>query len=65
MPQDCPNNAQQKEKEAIYFLNRYTGKLIREQVMGEAWLKWIYGSPLGKLSLHTLVKRAIFSKLLG
>ncbi|MEG0837502.1 MAG: phosphatidylserine decarboxylase [Akkermansia sp.] len=65
MPQDCPNNAQQKEKEAIYFLNRYTGKLIREQVMGEAWLKWIYGSPLGKLALHTLVKRAIFSKLLG
>jgi len=49
----------------IYLHNRQTGAREVEQVYGEAWLRRLYGNPLGKLTLHTLVKRAIFSKLYG
>lgn len=50
---------------AITYFNRYTKHLEEEQVMGERWLKWIYGNPLGQCALHLLVKRAFFSKWLG
>lgn len=53
------------KKEDIIFFNRYTGQFEKEQIAGEAWIRWVYGSPLGKLALHALVKRALFSKLLG
>ena len=53
------------DSEDIVFFNRYTGQFEKEQIAGEAWIKWIYSSPLGKLALHTLVKRAFFSKLFG
>jgi len=36
-----------------------------EQVYGEAFLKWAYGNPLGKLALHSFVKRPFFSKWYG
>lgn len=36
-----------------------------EQVYGEAFLKWAYGNPLGKLALHTFVKRPGFSRWYG
>lgn len=49
----------------IIFFNRYTKQFEKEQIAGEAWMRWIYGSPLGKLALHTLIKRAFFSKLMG
>lgn len=49
----------------IYYLNRYTGKQEREQVLGEKCLTWVYGSTLGKLSLFLLVKRSFFSKFFG
>jgi len=49
----------------IRFLNRYTGEIETEEIYGEAFLRWIYGSPLGKASLHVLVKRAFFSKWYG
>ncbi len=49
----------------IIFYNRYTGQMEREKVMGERSLRWVYGSPLGRLSLHLLLKRACFSRLLG
>ena len=49
----------------IKFYNRYTGKMETEQVYGEAFLKWAYGNPLGKLALHTLVKRPAFSHWYG
>lgn len=51
--------------EGITFYNRYTGQLEQEKVLGEKSLRWVYGTPLGQLSLHVLVKRAIFSRLLG
>lgn len=49
----------------IQFYNRYTGKMETEQVYGEAFLLWAYGNPLGKMALHTLVKRPAFSKWYG
>jgi phosphatidylserine decarboxylase len=49
----------------ITLLNRHTGRMETEQVYGEKWLQRIYGNPLGKLTLHTVVKRALFSKLYG
>ncbi|MGB0993574.1 MAG: phosphatidylserine decarboxylase [Akkermansiaceae bacterium] len=49
----------------IKFYNRYTGETETEQVYGEAFLKWAYGNPLGKLALHVMVKRPVFSKWYG
>lgn len=49
----------------IEYFNRYSGKVEREQVYGEAFLRFTYGNPLGKLSLHGLVKRSMFSKWYG
>jgi len=49
----------------ITFKNRHTGQIETEQVYGEAWLQRIYGNPLGKIALHTLVKRSLFSQIYG
>ncbi len=54
-----------EQQQGITFFNRYTGQLEQEKVMGENSLRWVYGTALGKLSLHLLVKRAFFSRLLG
>ena len=51
--------------ENIRYFNRHSGEAETEQIYGEASLRWIYGSPLGKLSLHALVKRHAFSKWYG
>lgn len=52
-------------RQGIHFYNRYTGRIEREKVMGERALRWVYGSHLGRLSLHLLIKRALFSRMLG
>lgn len=49
----------------IKFHNRYTGQMETEQIYGESFLKWAYGSPLGKLALHSFVKRPAFSRWYG
>ncbi len=49
----------------ITFINRYTGRAEQEKVLGERSLRWVYGTSLGRLSLHLLIKRAVFSRLLG
>jgi len=51
--------------ETIRYFNRHTGESESEKVYGEASLRWVYGNPLGKISLHALVKRAGFSKWYG
>lgn len=51
--------------EAVHYFNRYTEQVETERIYGEAWLRWIYGNPLGKLALHSLVKRALFSRWYG
>lgn len=49
----------------IHLHNRHTGANEIEKVYGEAWLKRIYGNPLGKLTLHAAAKRAFVSKFYG
>jgi phosphatidylserine decarboxylase len=49
----------------VEYFNRYTGKVEKEEIYGEGFLRWTYGNPLGQLSLHSLVKRAFFSKWYG
>ena len=49
----------------IIFYNRYTKQLEQEKILGERSLRWVYGSPLGRMSLHLLIKRAFFSRLIG
>lgn len=51
--------------EPIKYYNRHTRRLETEQVYGEGFLRWIYGNPLGKAALHTLVKRRAFSAWYG
>ena len=49
----------------ITLYNRYTGQFEQEKIMGEKAIRWVYGNPLGKLSLHLLIKRAFFSRIMG
>ena len=49
----------------IIYYNRYTQQLEQEKILGERGLRWVYGSALGRLSLHLLLKRAFFSQLIG
>ncbi len=55
----------EQQEAGITFYNRYSGQMEREKVMGERSLRWVYGTALGRLSLHLLIKRAVFSRLLG
>jgi phosphatidylserine decarboxylase len=49
----------------IEFYNRYSGCMETELVYGEAFLKWAYGNPLGKIALHSFIKRPAFSRWYG
>lgn len=49
----------------IKYIDRSTKKIIVETVPGEGWLKWLYYNPIGKLALHTVVKRRFISSWYG
>lgn len=49
----------------IQFLNRYTGRVEEERVYGDAWLRWAYGTGLGRLSLLAIGRRPLFSRWYG
>lgn len=51
--------------DAIQFFNRRTRRVETEQVYGEGFLRWIYGSLSGRLALHAVAKRAFFSRWYG
>ena len=51
--------------DSIVFFNRHTRQLDTEAVYGESFLRWVYENPLGRVALHTLVKRAAFSRWYG
>ena len=53
------------DKEPIQIYNRESKCVEVEQVYGEAWLRWVYETPIGRLALLLFVRRAIFSKLMG
>ena len=50
---------------AIQFFNRYTQTVETEQIYGEGFLRWIYGSLSGRLALHAVAKRGFFSQWYG
>lgn len=45
----------------IHFYHRLTQNIETETVYGEGPLRFVYEHPLGRLALHTLVKRRLFS----
>jgi len=49
----------------VQFINRRTGQLETEQILGERWLRWTYETLPGRLALHLVVKRAIVSSYFG
>ncbi len=49
----------------IEFFNRYTGRIEREQVYGEKWLRWAYESGLGRATTALLLRRKLFSWYYG
>lgn len=50
---------------AIEFWHPGEGRLVREEIYGERWLRWTYGSVAGRLALWLLVRRRWFSKWYG
>lgn len=51
--------------ELIHYYDRYTKTVETENVYGERWLRWTYGSSLGQMALNAIVKRALFSRWYG
>ena len=51
--------------EPIRYFNRHSGREEEEAIYGEKWVRWAYESSLGRLALHTFVKRPLFSRLYG
>jgi phosphatidylserine decarboxylase len=49
----------------IVYYDRYAQSLRTEKVYGDASLRWTYGTSTGKLALHLLVKRLLFSRWYG
>ena len=47
------------------FYNRYTKATEEEKVVGRGWLRFAYTTVIGKLSVALLIKRKIFSIILG
>jgi phosphatidylserine decarboxylase len=50
--------------EIVYF-DRYRGETCVEKVYGDQALRWTYGTLSGRMALHLLVKRALFSRWYG
>ncbi|RLD63143.1 MAG: phosphatidylserine decarboxylase [Bacteroidetes bacterium] len=49
----------------IKYIDRASGEIKIEKVVGEKWLVWLYNNPVGKLSLHSIVKRKFVSSFYG
>ncbi|KAB3534135.1 phosphatidylserine decarboxylase [Alkaliphilus pronyensis] len=49
----------------VCFIDRETGKLKVETVAGEKYLKWLYDTNIGKSFLEYVIKKRIFSRLMG
>ena len=58
-------NLNEQFEAPIEFFNRHSGAVETESVYGEAFLRWAYGNPLGRLSVAVAVKRLWFSRWYG
>ena len=53
------------DKQPIEYIERTTGKVKVEKVLGEGWLHWLYNNPVGELTLNAIVKRKFVSEWYG
>lgn len=51
--------------QAVEYYDRYDRCVKREAIFGEKFLRWAYETPVGRLTLEALVKRALFSRAYG
>ncbi len=51
--------------EPIRYFNRATGAIETEDIYGEGFLRWAYGSPFGRLTVSLAVQRLLFSRWYG
>lgn len=51
--------------QTIQYIDRKTNQIIQENPPGEGFLKFLYYHPLGKVTLHLLVKRKLLSTFYG
>lgn len=51
--------------EPIRYFHRTRGVFETEQIYGEAFLRWAYGSVSGRAAMHVLAKRPLFSRWYG
>ena len=49
----------------IVYYDRYSQQLCEEKVYGDKSLRWTYGTVAGRIALHALVKRTVFSHWYG
>lgn len=49
----------------IIFYDRKESVRSEEVIYGERFLRWVYGNPLGRLTLTLVVKRVLFSRWYG
>ncbi len=49
----------------VTYFNRYTDRIEEEAVYGESWLRWAYGSPVGRCVLWPLARFGWFSRWYG
>ena len=59
------HSATMKGTSPVIFFNRYTQQAEEEKILGERSLRWVYGTGCGRVALHLLIKRGVFSRLLG
>jgi len=55
----------QKQKNEIEYIDRKTGRVCRERIMGDAALKWAYRTMTGKMFSGLLFGTSIPSRILG
>ena len=53
------------KSQPVRFINRYTGAVETEPVPGAGWLRWLYWTGAGQMTLHALVKRSLLSRWYG
>lgn len=60
-----PGMMTRMSQQDIVFFDRYRNQTRVENVYGENYLRWTYGTFLGRLALATVVKRTWFSRFYG
>jgi phosphatidylserine decarboxylase len=53
------------DNKPIKYIERSTGEIKTEKVVGEFWLQWLYNNPVGELSLYAIVRRKFISDWYG